>query len=329
MKARSKQLVDRAIAAMVAAIELYNKPGFPYRAESFAVLSVHAWELLLKAKWLADHRNDVASLFVRETKGKSGQPLSKPRFKRTRSGNPLTHGADFLARKLVESGALDPSAAKDIEGALELRDSVGHFYNRSPLFAQRLQQLGAASVKNFVAATSDWFGRSLAEFNSFLMPLSFVSLPESAEGLVLNPEEKRFLAFLESLEPSEGEPASRYSVTVNIDIRFTRSKTKEALAVQVTSGPSAPAVRLTDEQIRERYRWDYARLTAECWKRYTDFKADAKYHKCRKQLPGDKRFCHIRELDPGNPKSAKKPFSTPNILQELDKHYAKVQVPRP
>ncbi len=37
MKSRSKELLDRAIAAMVAAIEIYNKPGFPYRTESLKV----------------------------------------------------------------------------------------------------------------------------------------------------------------------------------------------------------------------------------------------------------------------------------------------------
>jgi hypothetical protein len=39
MKARSKQLVDRAVAATVAAIEIYNKPDFQYRNETFAVLA--------------------------------------------------------------------------------------------------------------------------------------------------------------------------------------------------------------------------------------------------------------------------------------------------
>jgi hypothetical protein len=64
MKARSKQLVDRAIAATVAAIEIYNKPDFQYRNETFAVLAVNGWELLLKAKWLLDHKNDIRSLYV-------------------------------------------------------------------------------------------------------------------------------------------------------------------------------------------------------------------------------------------------------------------------
>lgn len=53
MKARSKELLDRAVAATVAAIEIYNKPDFLYREEAFAVLAINGWELLLKAKWLA------------------------------------------------------------------------------------------------------------------------------------------------------------------------------------------------------------------------------------------------------------------------------------
>lgn len=66
MKSRSQELLDRAVAAMVAAVEIYNKPSFPYRVESFAILAINGWELLLKAKWLADHHNSVRSLFVQE-----------------------------------------------------------------------------------------------------------------------------------------------------------------------------------------------------------------------------------------------------------------------
>lgn len=321
MKARSKELLDRAIAAMVAAIEVYNKPSFLFRLEAFAVLAVNAWELLLKAKWLADHHNDVTTLYVREKTGNSRKPLKRPRFKRSRSDNPITHSADYLAAKLVQSGTLEIAAQKNLEGLLELRDSVVHFYNRSPLFAQRLQEWGAAAVKNFVSAVKDWFRRDLMELNFNLMPLAFVGLPDQAQAIVLNAEEKNFLAFLQSLEPPQADPAARYSVSVNIEVRFTKSKAKDALAVQVTDNPDAPAVRLTEEQIKERYPWDYKQLTNECRKRYVDFKVNRDYHQRRKKFDGNKRFCHVRELDPGNPKSVKKMFYNPNILQELDKYY--------
>ena len=324
MKARSKELLDRAIAATVAAIEIYNKPDFLYREEAFAVLAINGWELLLKAKWLADHNNRIRSVYVMEPRTKrDGAKSKKLQIKLTRSGNPFTHSLDFLAKKLVETGAFDCNAWANLQLLLEMRDSSIHFYNLSGGFPVRLQEIGTASLKNFVSATKSWFGRDMSEFNFYLMPLSFVALPQETEAIVLNHEEKKFLAFVESLERADDDAASLYSVTVNIDIKFTRSKAKDALGVHVTNNANAPEVRLTEEQIRERYPWEYDRLTEECRKRYKDFKAVQNYHDIRKQLLKDKRFGEIRFLDPGNAKSPKKPFFNPNILQELDKHYTR------
>ena len=324
MKARSKELLDRAVAATVAAIEIYNKPDFLYREEAVAVLAINGWELLLKAKWLADHGNKVSSLYVMESRmKKDGTKSKKLQIKETRSGNSFTHSLDFLAKKLVESKAFDTNAWANIQALLEMRDSSIHFYNRSGAFAVRLQEIGTASLKNFVAATKGWFGRDMTEFNFYLMPLSFIALPHQTEAVVLNHEEMKFLAFVESLEPANDDAASPYSVTVNIDIKFTRSKAKDALGVQVTNNPNAPEVRLTEEQIRERYPWDYDRLTEECQRRYADFKVAKRYHDIRKSLLKDRRFGEVRYLDPGNLKSLKKPFFSPNIIGEMDKLFTK------
>lgn len=329
MKARSKELLDRAVAATVAAIEIYNKPDFLYREEAFAVLAINGWELLIKAKWLADHDNKVSTLYVMEPRTKKdGTKSKKLQIKETRSGNPFTHSLDFLAKKLVESQAFDINAWANIQALLELRDSSIHFYNRFGTFPLRLQEIGAASLKNFVAATKAWFGRDMSEFNFYLMPLSFVALPQQTAAIVLNHEERKFLAFVESLEPANHDAASPYSVTVNIDIKFTRSKAKDSLGVQVTNNPHAPEVRLTEEQIGETYPWDYDRLTSECRKQYSDFKMGSRYHELRKKLAADKRFGYMRLLDPKRPKGQKKPFFNPNIMREFDKHYVKSKVAR-
>ena len=329
MKSRSKELLDRAISAMVAAIEIYNKPGFPYRTESFTILAINGWELLLKAKWLADHRNQERSLYVRETRENADGKKSKKKYvKRTEAGNPFTHSLSHLAKKLVEEKKLDSRAWQNIQLLLELRDSAVHFYNQSPAFRVRLQEIGAACAKNFATTVHDWFDRELTEFELHLMPLAFVDLPSNMDGFLLNAEEKNFLSFLDELDKNQADPESPYSVTVNIELKFTRSKAKDALTAQLTNDPNAPAVRLTDEQIRERYPWNYQKLTDECVKRYSDFKQDKAYHTIRKGLQTNVRFGAIRFLDPGNPKSAKKPFFNPNILNELDKHYAKKRLIR-
>jgi hypothetical protein len=45
-----QRFVDKAEAAITAAVEVYNKPSFVYREETFAILALNAWELLLKGK---------------------------------------------------------------------------------------------------------------------------------------------------------------------------------------------------------------------------------------------------------------------------------------
>lgn len=317
MKARTKELLEQAVAAMVVAIDAYNRPGFPYRGETFANLALNAWELLLKARWLAKNKNRLSSLYVRQ--GRSDQV--RPRYKRSRSGSPLTHSVDYLAKKLAEDGALHANARRNLEALIEVRDVAAHFYHRDGELGERLQELGMACVKNFVAAVKDWFYEDLSRLNLCLMPLSFVATPPVVEGVRLSNEEKKFLRFLADTTGADDDPGAPYSVAVNIEMRFVRSKASDALQVRITDDPVAPAVRLSEEQVRERYPWDYWELTRKCQGRYGDFKVDRHYHTLRKALEGDARYGHVRLLDPKKPKSGRKTFYNPNILQEFDRHY--------
>ena len=310
---------------MVAAIEIYNKPGFPYRNESFTILAINGWELLLKSKWLALHGNNKRSLYVYEHRLTStGERSAKKTIKKTRSKAPFTHELGYLARQLVNDKELDPSACHNIEIMLEFRDCATHFYNKNPAFNARLYEVGAACVKNFVSAAREWFQRDVSEFDLHLMPLTFMALPSAVEASFLNTEENGFLAFLDSMGEANVDPESPYSVSVNVELKFTKSKSKDAFPVQVTSDPTALPVNLTEEDIRVRYPWDYSTLTQRCRTRYENFKENQSYHNIRKNLEKDERYGWLRYLDPGNAKSAKKIFFNPNILQEFDKVYIKV-----
>ena len=329
MKSLSKELLDRAVLAMVAAIEIYNKPGFPYRNESFTILAINGWELLLKAKWLDLHGNKKRSLYVYEhLLTPSGKVSAKKTIKRTRSKAPFTHELGYLAKQLVNIKALDPSASQNIEIMLEFRDSATHFYNEAPAFETRLYEIGAACVKNFVNIVREWFHRDVTEFNLHLMPLTFMALPSTIEGSLLNAEENNFMVFLDGIDELDVDPESPYSVSVNVEFKFTKSKSKDAFPVQLAIDPSALPVKLTEEDIRERYPWDYTTLTERCRRRYGNFKMNQEYHDIRKRLETDERFARLRFLDPGNSKSAKKTFFNPNVIVELDKYYSKRE-PKP
>lgn len=312
MDSSSEEFLERAISAMLAGIEIYNKPGFPYRAESFAILAINGWELLLKAKWLYDNQNQMESLYVTEKDGS---------IKKSRSNAPFTHGLDYLAKKFVADKVLNSLAWNNIQLLLEIRDSSIHFYNKSSI-RTTIYGISAACVKNFATAVRNWFNKDLSEYDISLMPLAFIDIPQNADGIILSSSEHNFLSFLETIGNSEYDSESPYAVIVNVDVKFTKSNDADSLDVRITTDPSALSVRLTEEQIREKYPWDYNELTQRCRNRYQDFKVNKEYHTIRKAYEGDQKFAITRFLDPGNPRSAKKPFFNPNILRELDKHYS-------
>ena len=93
MKSRTMELLDKSIAAMVSAIEIYNKPNFLYRGETFAILAINSWELLCKAKVLSQNDNKASSLYVYTDK-KSGDLISE---EDAENCTPGTYKSEYLS----------------------------------------------------------------------------------------------------------------------------------------------------------------------------------------------------------------------------------------
>ena len=224
---------------MISAIEIYNKPDFKYREETFAILAINSWELLLKAKWLKENNNKIRSLYVEEkVKRKNGEFSKKQVVKTTGCGNPFTHSLDYLAIKLEEKKILNALAKQNIDALREIRDSSVHFYNRNNLLAIRLQEVGSACVKNFVQASRSWFNYDLSKYNFYLMPLAFVNSGSDMNLIELNKEEANLVRYI-SLLDAANDPNSEYSVSVNVEFNFSKSKTNSLSVGQTVYLPSS------------------------------------------------------------------------------------------
>ena len=64
VRKHSTCLLENSIAAALSSIEIYNKPDFRFREQVFSVLITNAWELLLKARLVADSGEKLESLYV-------------------------------------------------------------------------------------------------------------------------------------------------------------------------------------------------------------------------------------------------------------------------
>ncbi|MBA8089875.1 DUF3644 domain-containing protein [Citrobacter sp. RHBSTW-00696] len=116
-----KSLLKRSLDAFVLSLEVYNRPTLDNRVEAFCILSVNAWELLLKAEILKYSGMD--SVFK-----KNGYSISV---------------TDAINKRLQQN---DP-VKKNLDTLIELRDGAIHLL--LPELQPELSRLFQANVLNY------------------------------------------------------------------------------------------------------------------------------------------------------------------------------------
>jgi hypothetical protein len=322
---RSRRMLQKSEAALIAAIEIYNKPYFQYREETFAILALNAWELLLKAKVLEVNGNDSRSLFVYETRRRKGGASTKKQYlKRNRSGNIQTHGLGGCLTLLEKAKVDVPSHVRmNLDVITEIRDNAVHYIVASASLERRVLAVGTACVSNFVKLASGWFGAALTGYKLHLMPLGFIAEGVSGELLVASGEEKNLVDYIGKLmQESATTAAADFHVALDVKIQMRRAGKEAPIKVQIVDAPGGAKVTVSEEDIRKSFPWDYDELNRQMKKRFSNFILNNKYHAIRKAVLGAKPgLKHTRMLDPENQNSAKKDYYSPNLLREFDAHY--------
>lgn len=149
-----RRLLGNAKAAMLSAVEIYNKPRIEYRDECVVILLLNAWELALKAV-LSKNKQ---SIFYPKRRGEPYRTLSwRDAFKKAQAFFPP---------------ALQPlPIQKNLEILGAYRDSAVHFYNQ-PGFGAVVYALAQTCIVNFKDLVEAVFGLDLSEEITWqLLPL--------------------------------------------------------------------------------------------------------------------------------------------------------------
>lgn len=329
MKSRATQLLDKSYSAMISAIEIYNKPLFDYREETFAILSINSWELLLKARILQLDSNRFSSICEYEPKKKAdGKPTKKLYKQPNRSGNSKTINLFKAFDRLCNDygDAIKPVIRKNLEAMVEIRDNSVHFMNKSIELQKVIVEIGTALIKNYVSLVKEWFGRDISSASFILLPLAFVSMNEAPNLVNLGHEEHKLIKFIEKME-NHNSPSneSDYVFSLKYEISLSRKGDPSAPQVYLTNSPNAIPVKFDEEEFKTLYPWSYEILSKQLQKRYSNFKQDKKYHSIKKSLEDNPKYCHTRELNPGNPNTSRQKFYSPSVLNEFDKHYTRIK----
>ena len=318
-KSRYSQLLDKSIQAALAAIELYNKPIFSYREESFSILMVNACELLLKSKRLKDNRGKMTSLYIPISKTtKAGKPRKRQSYKQTKSGNFMT----LSLLELVSKEIVDKNLILQLETLIEIRDNSIHFMNSSRYFEKQLLEVAAATLKSYKMTINNWFDKSLDDLNLSIIPISF-NLPQTfnSESLSMETESHKKLLDFISMQRLRSSHESTHDIALVIDVKLKRSG--EGVQVRFDKD-GIPLLQDTEEVFKKKYPISHEVLLGKLKKRYTDFKQNPKFNKLKREIHLKPEFCGERYLDYERMSGSKKRYYSSNVFKEFDENYTKL-----
>lgn len=161
-----RALRSNSEAAMLAAIEIYNKPQFSYRDECFTILLVNSWELLLKAI-LSKNKQRI---YYKKKRNQPYRTFSiQDALEKTRAYFPASIEFEPVRQNLTL--------------LIAYRDNSIHFYNQ-PDFGVVIFGLAQTSIINYRDLMLEVFDIDMADKMSIsLLPLSFRVQPDPIQFL--------------------------------------------------------------------------------------------------------------------------------------------------
>lgn len=206
----SRHLVKNSKAALLCAIEVYNKPQIEYREECFVILLLNAWELLLKA--ILSKRK--VKIFYSKDRNQPYKTLS-------------WKDAFLEAQKFFPKG-FDPLPVRsNLDMLGTYRDNAVHFYNQGNFFVV-IYALAQTSIVNFKDLLVAIFGQDLSEDITWqLLPLGLsppvdpITYISSQENLGLKQRRSPVGHFLSALLDATTEVAKAGKDTGRLLTTFT------------------------------------------------------------------------------------------------------------
>ncbi|GAB6938173.1 DUF3644 domain-containing protein [Isoptericola variabilis] len=248
-----KRLVDNSLAAMLAAIEVYNKPQMTYRDEVTVMLVTNAWELALKAALRRANR----PIFYPKKRGERYRSIT------------LDDALGRVSGQSLWPTTVDGAAVTaNIKALSEYRDRAIHLYNAQGLGAviYPFLQQNVLNFRDFLLAK---FQKDLADSITWqLLPLGatapadvvqFMKVDKSATMVA---EVEQFIdelrRYMDAAE-NAGADMSRLATIYDIHMQSTRDMTSADLVVAVSpTADGQMVVRKTDPN--QTHPYSYSKL---------------------------------------------------------------------
>lgn len=323
-KDKSDCLRENSLQALLAAIEIHNKPNFNYRYQIVSILIINSWELLFKS-YLIKYRPQV-KLF-------QADGTTKP-FNQIMGAVIDTLGKEFFHIR------------SNLEIIYEYRCNVVHFYSEdiNPLLFGLFQK----AVENYNNFTIKLFRFKLSDIDDlYILPIGF-KRPLSPIDFITNKSDissssKELQTLIENIIRKTRELdlcGNQESIIIPFSIHYrneNRLNNADIIAaisgdkdvsikieqeIKLTDKDTAKTIHIAEDSIyKEIFTETYTDVVTYCKSHFPNWKQNKEFHSIMSELKSNLDLHRIRYLDPGNQKSAKKDFYSNLIYKTLEDRY--------
>lgn len=302
----STRMARCAASALLAAVEIYNKPSFAHREQSFAILTANAWEILAKARVIQQNNERIQSIY---------------RAKDRRNRYPRGDYEDILTIRIEQAlskASIPPNIYSNVAGIIKIRNSMVHLGVLKPQTSMQILSFGTASVQNFITLYANWFRETVSI--PYLLPVGFTG--EANFSSANAPKKQReLISELTELANSPADSDSVYSVSIQVSVRLNPIFSGGG-TIGITDDPNAPRVQVSDDEWLQQFPKSHADILIACRDRYTDFRQTRRFYELMRVIKSNPMCAWERRFDPTNRSSQTKWFyNQEQVFRILDEEY--------
>lgn len=322
-----RNLLNNSVSAYFAAVEIHNKPNFPYRYETTTFLIVNAWELALKSYI----RKYVRS---RDIFTKDGHTIS------------LDKAISYVEENI---NTIEPkyftSMKENITLLEDYRNKVVHYYNDN--LEPFVFMLVAKAALNYVNFVKKFFNKDILKDDGlFILPLGF-KLPFKPEefftstSVNYSPSESSFIKSMIKVIADLDKQGIQDSIVLEFNVyldNVKNVKNKDFLVAitnsesadltlskrtqyQLSNDSSATKLMVKEEDVRKLFPLTHKEICKFCKEKIADFKQNEEFNNIMRQIKSDNTLSFTRKLDPNSEKSSSKTFYSEKAKQKLFDYY--------
>lgn len=334
-----KQLLQKAKDSALLAIEYYNKPAVSFKSEGFIVMMCIAWTAFFHAYFLKKKvkpwyrkkesgkkprfEHVIERLDGKEIKDKKWWDLNKciKEFFKEEDNNPVRKNIEFISglRNLIvhrHLPELDASIYAECQACvLNFNNFLGIYFGQKQkidIFLSFSIQL-FQSPKNFIEASKkDLKNKNAVEIVEYIKTFRSALTTD-----ILESPEYSFKAVLIQVRGHASKDAIALRFINEKDLSEEQKENLKSLGIVLIKEKSIDGVpsnfSLTYEDLKIRLKDEIPNL-----------KFNKEFHQIKNFIIKEKpSLKHVRRLDPNNPKSPKKDYYDPKIIDEFKREYEK------